>query len=107
MTRPASYHGNWYWIATAVAGLSVVLVAFNIALGLSSEATQAKINERQQFIDQTAQIDRANAALVRALATTAVSTGDAELHQILTDHGIAIAPSAPATGAALPPAKRE
>jgi hypothetical protein len=100
---PLMQRDLWRWTATALAGLSVVLVAVNAALVLGNQATQAEFNRRQQLINENVQLGRANTALVRALATAAVGSQDAPLRQLLAGQGITINPAAPAADA-VPPA---
>ena len=96
-----------FWISTALAGLSVILVISNGILFLVNQDAQATINRRQQFINQSVQLGRVNEALVRALATSAASNKDNQLRDLLAQHGITFqinppqpsaAPSAPSNG---------
>jgi hypothetical protein len=95
-----------FWVSTALAGLSVVLVLSNGFLFLVNQEAQAAINRRQQFINQSAQLGRLNEALVRALATSAVNNKDDQLRDLLAQHGITfqITPPQPAGASASPPA---
>jgi hypothetical protein len=77
-----------FWISTALAGLSVILVVSNGILFLVNQDAQAVINRRQQFINQSTQLGRLNEALVRALATTAANNKDDQLRDLLAQHGI-------------------
>jgi hypothetical protein len=97
--------GWLYWIAVGLSALTVALVVAYIVLVQDNRAVQADVN-RQQFINQSMQLGRINEALIRALATAAVSNKDDKLRDLLADNGIAInasgepvpvpAPSAPA-----------
>lgn len=77
-----------FWVSTVLAALSVVLVISNGVLFLANQEAQAAINRRQQFINQSAQLDRLNEALVRALATYAANNKDDQLRDLLAQHGI-------------------
>jgi hypothetical protein len=77
-----------FWISTALAGLSVILVVSNGILFLVNQEAQAAINRRQQFINQSTQLGRLNEALVRALATSAANNKDGQLRDLLAQHGI-------------------
>ena len=96
--------GWLYWIAVGLSALTVALVVAYIVLVQDNRAVQADVNRRQQFINQSMQLGRINEALIRALATAAVSNKDDKLRDLLADNGIAInasgepvpAPSVPA-----------
>jgi hypothetical protein len=88
-----------FWLSTVLAGLSVILVISNGLLFLSNQETQATINRRQQFINQSVQLGRLNEALVRALATAAANNKDDQLRELLAQHGITFQ-IAPADGQA-------
>jgi hypothetical protein len=77
-----------FWISTALAVLSIILVVSNGILFLINQEAQAAINRRQQFINQGVQLGRVNEALVRALATSAANTNDDQLRELLAQHGI-------------------
>jgi hypothetical protein len=87
-----------FWISTALAGLSVILVVSNGILFLVNQEAQATINRRQQFINQSAQLGRVNEALVRALATSAANNKDDQLRDLLAQHGITFQVNPPQSG---------
>jgi|SRR5687767_9581739 hypothetical protein len=88
-----------YWTLTAIAAASVVAVITNMAMYLVNRTTQAEINTRVQFLQQTAQLDVLYREMVKALADLSVRNQDRELQELLTSHGITVN-VAPATGAA-------
>jgi hypothetical protein len=75
-------------IPLGLAGVTLVLVFFNVWFVLNTQARQAEVNQRQQFINQSMQLSRVNEGLVRAIATAAVNTKDEKLRQLLSDQGI-------------------
>src|SRR5712692_4851389 len=77
-----------FWVLTALAVLSVILVVSNGVLFLVNLDEQAVINRRQQFINQSVQLGRVNEALVRALAMSAANNKDDQLRDLLAQHGI-------------------
>jgi uncharacterized membrane protein YeiB len=87
-----------FWISTALAGLSVILVVSNGILFLVNQEAQAAVNRRQQFINQSAQLGRLNEALVRALATSAANNKDDQLRELLAQHGITFQVKPPQPG---------
>ncbi len=95
--------GGWlYWIIVGLSGLTLVLVVAYIVLVQENRSVQAEVNQRQQFINQSIQLGRVNEALIRALATAAVSNKDDRLRELLTQNGITIN----AAGEAVPAAGR-
>ena len=94
--------GWLYWIGVGLSGLTFVLVVIYIVLVQDNRLVQAEVNQRQQFINQSIQLGRVNEALIRALATTAVSSKDDKLRELLTQNGITVN----AAGEAIPAASR-
>jgi hypothetical protein len=97
--------GGWlYWIIVGLSGLTFALVVTYIVLVQDNRSVQAEVNQRQQFINQSIQLGRVNEALIRALATTAVSSKDDKLRELLTQNGITINAAGDAVPAASKPA---
>jgi hypothetical protein len=99
-----SLRGNWRgWALTGIAGLSLVLVLVNIAFFLNNRTIQNEINTRQQFINQTMQLERLGQELVNALASLALRNNDEQLRKLLAEQGITLtAGSGPAGPAKAP-----
>jgi hypothetical protein len=93
--------GWLYRLLVALSGITLVLVVVYIVLIQDNRSVQREINQRQQFINQSIQLGRINDALIRALATTAVSDNDDKLRDLLAQNGITINPTtgAPERGA--------
>jgi hypothetical protein len=79
---------RFFWGATAVAALTVVLAVTNAVMVRSNRTLQNEVNQRQQFINQSIQLSRVNEALVRALATASVNNNDTAVRDLLVQHGI-------------------
>ena len=62
------------WSAIWLAGVSVLLVAANIALALLNARTQTEVAARQQFITDGPQYNAIGEALVHSLDATAAAT---------------------------------
>jgi hypothetical protein len=77
----------------ALSGITLVLVVVYIVLIQGNRSVQSEVNQRQQFINQSIQLGRVNDALIRALATTAVSNNDDKLRDLLAQSGITINPT--------------
>jgi hypothetical protein len=86
-----------YRVIVALSGITLILVIIYLIVSEQNRTVQAKINERQQFINQSVEFARVNEALVRAIASAAISDKDDKLRQLLTQNGITINPK---TGAA-------
>ena len=88
--------------ATALAIASIVLLVVNAALTLRNESAQAVVNQRQQFINQSAQVSRVALLLVQTIAKTAAATKDDSLMQLLERHGVRLQSNAPPAEGAPP-----
>ena len=99
--------GWLYRLLVALSGITLLLVVAYIVVIQDNRSVQAEVNQRQQFINQSIQLSRVNDALIRAMATTAVSNKDDKLRDLLAQNGITINPTtgapereaAPATAA--------
>ena len=99
--------GWFYRLLVALSGITLILVVVYIILIQDNRSVQAEVNQRQQFINQSIQLGRISDALIRAMATTAVSNKDDKLRDLLAQNGITINPTtgapereaAPATAA--------
>jgi hypothetical protein len=84
-----------FWVMTSLAGISVALVIVNGVIFLTNQSAQAEVNQRQQFINQSAQLGRLQEGLVRALQISAANNKDDQLRDLLAQHGFTV-PSMPA-----------
>ncbi len=73
---------------TVAAGLAAVLVVVDLGLFERNRVLQAEVAGRQQFLQQTAQLDNLQRDLVNAIAALAARADDAALRAILVDHGM-------------------
>jgi hypothetical protein len=95
--------------ATVLGVIAIALVVVNFYLVLQNQRAQAEVNQRQQFIAQSAQLSSLNEALIRSIATAAASNNDDKLRDVLNQNGITYTvnpagnpagnPAAPANGA--------
>ncbi len=94
------YQRPWIlWALSGLAGLGLVLVIINIVLFTGNRSIQAEVNTRQQFINQSLQLDRLNRELITALANLAARNNDEQLRNLLTSHGITFSVNQPGTSA--------
>jgi ribosomal protein L12E/L44/L45/RPP1/RPP2 len=92
-------------VAGALAALALLLVLVNIALELTNGGEQAKVNQRQVFINQNAAVMNVDNALIRALATAAVTNKDAQIDDVLKRAGVTYTQTPPPAQTAPAPAK--
>jgi hypothetical protein len=88
-----------YWVSVVLGVLAVVLVIVNFGLLSNDQAIQAQVNQRQQFINQSAQLSRVSDLLIRSLATAAVNKNDDKVRDMLAEHGVTLQVT-PTSGAA-------
>jgi hypothetical protein len=99
-----------YWVSVVLGVVTVVLVIANFALLSNNQAIQAQVNQRQQFINQSAQLSRVSDLLIRTLASEAVSKNDDKVRDMLAAQGVQLqvtpapAPGTAASGSAPPAA---
>lgn len=93
-----------FWIATAVALVSLLLLTVNFTLLRGNRALQKEVASRQQFVQQSVQLEALYREIVRALAELAARNNDEAVRAMLTKHGITYSVNAPAPAAA-PPAQ--
>lgn len=89
-----------YWMLTAMAAVSLLLVLFNIVLQAGNRSLQAEISERNLYIQQSTQLEGIYQPLLRTLAELSVRHQDAELSALLAEQGIRISVNQAATQSA-------
>jgi hypothetical protein len=85
------YKAKILWTVLAV--LILVLVLVNVLLSLGNQSLRAEVNERQQFIMQSVQLEGLHREIIGALATVAVKTNDEQLKSLLASQGISVSAS--------------
>ena len=78
-----------FHLLNALAVLAIALVAANGVLFKQNRSEQSALNQRQQFIQQTAQLETLQRELINAIANLAARNNDDALRGILTEYGIA------------------
>jgi hypothetical protein len=79
-----------FWILTVFAVLAAVFSIANMILYQSNRSTQIEVSGRQQYIQQSIQLQVLYNEMVRALADLAVRNQDAELITLLKSQGITV-----------------
>jgi hypothetical protein len=94
--------GMLNWLLVSLAGAALVLVVVDFVLARANGSLQAEVARRQQFINESVRLGHIREALIRDIASAAVSSNDSKLREILTRQGITISPP-PAGPAGAPP----
>jgi len=99
-----------FWIVTALGVLSLVLLAANFTVLRGNRAVQKEIAARQQFVQQSVQLEGLYREIVRALAELAARNNDADVRSMLGKHGITYTVNPPAASPApaqsMPPPRK-
>jgi hypothetical protein len=87
-------------ILTALGVLMIVLVLVNILLSLGNQSLRAEVNERQQFLTQSIQLEGLHREIITVLATVALKTNNDQLKSLLASQGINFGQPPPPAGSA-------
>jgi hypothetical protein len=90
-------------IVTLLALLCLGAVVANITLSLGNRSAQAEVAQRQQFVQQSAQLEGLYREIVRALAELAARNNDAPVREMLQRHGISYSVNAPSSAQSAAP----
>lgn len=93
---------QWQTWVTVAAALAPVLVVVDLGLFERNRALQVEVASRQQFLQQTVQLDNLQRDLVNAIAALAARSDDLALRDILVDHGLMTPVAGPQAPAAPP-----
>ena len=77
-----------YWVVTAVAAASLAAMLASVTLGYGNAASRTEVNQRQQFVQQSVQLEGLYREIVRALAELASRNNDSDVKAMLQKHGI-------------------
>jgi predicted PurR-regulated permease PerM len=92
-----------FWVVTVVGLIALILVVANAILLTANRAAQSVVNNRQQYIQQTIQLDSLYREMAKALAELARKNNDEQLKSLLASQGITFTenrPGAPPAGGA-------
>ena len=100
--------GKQWWATSTLAGLALVLVAASLSFGAMNRNLQAEVNLRQQYVQQSLQLETLYREIIRTLAELGARNNDQSLREMLQRHGISYdtqAPAAPDSPPAAPARK--
>lgn len=80
-------------VLTGLAVLVLLLVIANILLMAGNQSLQLSVNERQQYIAETIQLEALNRQVIGVLAEMALKTNDGQLKELLAGVGINLSPA--------------
>lgn len=89
---------------TALAAACLMLTGANMALSSGNRALQGDINQRQQYVQQSAQLEGLYREIVRGLAELGARHNDRDVRAMLQRHGITYTVNPPAASANAPAA---
>ena len=89
-------------ILTALGILLLVLVLVNILLSLGNQSLRGEVNERQQVLTQSIQLEGLHREIVTVLATVALKTNNDPLKSLLASQGINLGQPPPPAIVVLP-----
>jgi hypothetical protein len=78
----------------------LVLVLVNILMSLGNQSVRAEVNERQQFLAQSMQLEGLHREIITVLATVALKTNNDQLKSLLASQGINFGQPPPPAGSA-------
>jgi len=86
-------------VLTGLAVLVLLLVLVNILISLGNQSLRMEVNERQQFLAQSMQLEGLHREIITVLATVALKTNNDPLRSLLASQGINLGqPPPPAAG---------
>lgn len=94
-------------LLTLLAALALAATAAAVGLTQHNSDLRRQIGERQQYVQQSVQLEGLYREIVRALAELAARHNDESLRALLQRHGITYDVKAPATPAAPPAPARK
>lgn len=86
-------------VFTLLALLSLLAAAASIGLGVSNRSAQAEVAQRQQYTQQSVQLEGLYREIVRNLAELGARNNDEDVRAMLLRHGISYGVNAPAAAA--------
>lgn len=91
-----------FWIVTLIASACFAAMMANVGLGLSNSAARTDVNQRQQFVQQSVQLEGLYKEIVRSLAELGARNNDGDVKAMLQKHGITYNVNPPAAPAVTP-----
>jgi len=77
-----------FWLAMSASGLACLLVVANMVLFTQNRAAQQNISARQQYLQQSVQLEALYQQLVKGAAELSARNKDEQLRSVLNAQGI-------------------
>ena len=75
---------------TAVGAVTLLLVIVNAVLFLGNRGSQIEVNNRQQYVQQSIQLEGLYREIVKALADLSIKNNDKQIRDMLATQGITV-----------------
>lgn len=95
-----------YWILTLIAAVGFVAMLVNVAFGVSNSNARTDVTQRQQFVQQSVQLEGLYKEIVRSLAELGARNNDGDVKALLQKHGITYNVNPPAPAPAVVPVRK-
>ena len=89
-----------YWVLTVLGAMCLTAASAGIALATLNKSAQAEVALRQQYVQQSVQLEGLYREIVRTLAELGARNNDQDVRALLQQHGISYTVNAPAATAA-------
>ena len=87
---------SWeFWTLTTLALLAAIFMVANGLLFMTVRAVQLEVSARQEYIQQSVQLEPLYREIVKALADLSVRNQDEGLKELLSGQGISVTVNAP------------
>ena len=95
-----------YWTVTALAASCLLLLAAHATLQAMNRSLRSDIDTRQQYVQQSVQLEGLYREIVRALAELGARHNDEDLRALLQRHGISYSVNPGSAPSATPPTRK-
>lgn len=89
-----------YWVATVLGAVCLLLALGNVTLASMNRGLQGDIAQRQQYVQQSVQLEGLYREIIRALAELGARNNDQDVRALLQRHGISYTVNPPAAAPA-------
>ena len=99
-------NGAQFWTVTVLAATCLALAATTVTLSSMNRSLQGDIGVRQQYVQQSVQLEGLYKEIIRALAELGARNNDQDVRALLQRHGISYTVNAPAGPAPAAPVRK-
>ena len=99
-------NGAQFWTVTVLAVTCLALAATTVTLSSMNRSLQGDIGVRQQYVQQSVQLEGLYKEIIRALAELGARNNDQDVRALLQRHGISYTVNAPAGPAPAAPVRK-